>query len=117
MKRHRFFIVRKYLRDTNYPLAYINISFALLPMFISGEWIWLKKYYKLITIESALSFGGITTVRYSCLKRGLSKFEFKTYLKSEGIIKNFVSEKRNFEEKKKTWPKWLVTELEKYDNN
>lgn len=107
MKKYRYLIHRRYLRDHLYEQAVISKKFALLPLYISGKWILFREYYSLKIIESSIVFGGQITVRYSTVSRKLSYFSFKNLLKKEGIIKNLYKHKINYQKKFETYPKWF----------
>jgi len=68
--------------------AQIVTRFALLPIRVDNLWIWLQKYFALITITSAFSLGGTTSVSKGVTARSCSIFGFKKFLKQEGIIRN-----------------------------
>lgn len=104
-KRYRYFNNRKFLSDDFRPMVEIKQRYAIVPVFISGKWIWLKSYYSLYSL-SAFSFGGHTTISYNAVQRGLSIFEFKSYLKQEELIQNLLKEKRVAEANLKLAPQW-----------
>ena len=93
------------------PRAKLEKQFALIPMKVSGQWLWLKPYYALVTIKSAFSFGGTTTISYGTTSRSVSIFSFKSFLKSEGIIKNLCAEKKEAVARIKSWPEWFKKQV------
>jgi len=98
MKRQRYFNDRKHLIDHYHRKFLIGTRYALLPTFISGKWIWLRKYFCLLKM-SAFSFGGQTSISYITVQRAVSVFEFKKRLKDEGIIINACANKREIKQR------------------
>jgi hypothetical protein len=106
IKSNRYFNDRNYLRDRFYPLFQIKARFAILPIVVEKEWIWLKSYYSLYQLH-AFRFGNTTNINYSVVARSLSIFAFKDILKSESIIKNLYRERIIQEQNFETMPQWL----------
>lgn len=84
------------------PTAILSIGFSFIPLKISGKWIWLRKYYKLKSIKSAMNLGGHVNVQYKN-NRALSIFEFKRILKEKDIIRNLYTQ---YTENRANWKKF-----------
>lgn len=93
MKRYRFFIQKKYLREEFTELCSINLRFSLIPTFVDKKLTWFSFYYSLKHMNSAFSFGGQVSFSYKIISRSKSIFTFKNLLKKHGIIKNLYKDK------------------------
>lgn len=108
MKRYRFFIRRKYLRDEFTELCSINLRFSLIPTIVDKKLSWFSFYYSLKHMNSAFSFGGQISFSYKTVERSKNIFKFKRTLKDLGLIKNL------YKENNLKVPNWVQLKLEEH---
>lgn len=103
MKRYRYFVSRRNLRDNFYAACKIKEKFAWFPTYVDGKFILFKNYFTLYDLE-AFRFGDRLDISYHPILKSFSIFSFKKYLKQEKIIKNLYRE--NIDQKKHSQDFW-----------